>query len=151
MTPERAYTLRTVLAIGLSTLLLASSPSRAADREDVVAGIIVGAAAGYLLSEQGDQLRIRYGHNHYHAPDARRRVYTHPAHRPHHRGAEHFHQHPQCHEKHYGSNNYGHSKHQRYGYGYNKHHHHREKQLRRSAVRDYNDRPRFTFQQPGRH
>lgn len=67
------------IKLGLLLAAIASTSTQAADREDVIAGVIVGAAAGYMLSEHGGGVQIDYNtyrrthygphdyhHNHHH-------------------------------------------------------------------------------------
>lgn len=60
--------LKVIALVGI--LSAASLSARAADREDVVAGVIIGTAAGYILSEHGANIHIGYrrgdyGHHHH--------------------------------------------------------------------------------------
>lgn len=83
------------LGLLLAAIATASAGTRAADREDVVAGVIVGAAAGYMLSEHGGGLQIDY--NSY-----RRDRYPYHHHR---------HGHPHHSHKHHGYNHHGYYRH----------------------------------------
>lgn len=75
------------LAIGLS---ISSFSTQAASREDVIIGVIAGAAVGYALSEHDSRINVAYhkdyrkGHHHKYA----RHQYDH-GHRDHHHHKKH--------------------------------------------------------------
>lgn len=134
-----------IIAI-LAIITTFSLSARAADREDVVAGVIVGAAAGYILSEHGGNLKIGYGnnrHRHYNS----HRDYRHDHHN-HHNHHSHGYHHGKHHSK-YDHRDYHRGKHYKgFGrYGYNDNHrgyhkegkHHRDKGYRVSRIPDRND------------
>ena len=69
-----------LIALGILGLAAATAiPAQAADRQDVIAGVIVGATAGYILSEHNGHVRViyrdsdhrDYHHDNYHHDDYR--------------------------------------------------------------------------------
>lgn len=65
---KSTHWLKVIALIGVFTS--ASFSVQAADREDVVAGVLLGTAAGYILAEHGAHLKIGYrqgdfGHHHH--------------------------------------------------------------------------------------
>lgn len=123
------------LTAAILVALLTSASSQAADREDVVAGVVIGTAAGYLLAEHGHRLDINYRYSKY--PDHHRRDEYHP------RYHNHFH----------NRHAYGNYRHKGHRYARHCHEHleqgradrHSKIRQGRPASRDDYHRPRFTF------
>lgn len=66
------------LVIVFTTIAAASTQLRAADREDVVAGVLIGATAGYILSEHNDNVHIAYRQSNRHWQNDRHSHQHHP-------------------------------------------------------------------------
>lgn len=100
----------------LGILATANLPLQAADREDVIAGVLIGTAAGYILAEHGGNGRVVHRHDQpYHQP------YQHKHHTP-----RHHHQHvSHCrHSSHFDSRDaYHRSYKQNWSHRRNDHHH----------------------------
>lgn len=115
---------KSALSIKLLTLIFigttASMSARAADREDVVIGVVAGAAVGYALSRHSDRVQISY------------------------RYPRHYHHHQRCNQPHYYPGHHGHadrferSDHRSHYYnpGHHPHGHHRNSEYRGSRYQN---------------
>lgn len=135
----------------LCIIFSVSANTQAADRDDVVAGVIVGAAAGYLLSEHGKHLHVSYRsgeYNEHHSPNDRHYPTSHR------RSGDSYH-----HGKHY-RDKHNHGKH-RDNRHYSKPHHpedrcehhryskkgrHNKTRQHLSALRNFNDHSQIAFE-----
>lgn len=58
-----------LISLGILSIAAATAPAQAADRQDVIAGVIVGVTAGYMLSEHNGHLNVVYRYPRHHDYD----------------------------------------------------------------------------------